>query len=129
MLQENTYRGGKTVEVCQRLDILTESLNDRYLASPAMIGADKTTCVFWHLVDKIQNITLGWKEKTLSMGGNETFLKAIAQAILVTVCQVPKSICKEMKVAIAKYWWGDELMILTIRRSTGNHGENYGFFP
>jgi hypothetical protein len=36
----------KVVEMCQRLDIITESLNDRCLGLPAMIGADKTTCFF-----------------------------------------------------------------------------------
>jgi hypothetical protein len=66
---------------------------------------------FLHLVDKIQKIILGWKEKTLSMGGKETLLKAITQAIPVfamMVFQIPKSFCKGMKDAIANYWWGDD---------------------
>ena len=36
---------------------------------------------FMHLVERISQIVNGWKEKTLSMGGKEVLLKAVAQAI------------------------------------------------
>lgn len=39
-------------EVCDILDIMTESLNDKYLGLPALVGADKSDC-FRHLVDRV----------------------------------------------------------------------------
>ena len=35
---------------CQTLNVMTESLNDKYLGLPALVGADRSDC-FWHLVD------------------------------------------------------------------------------
>jgi hypothetical protein len=67
-------------EVCQILNILTESLNDKYLGLPAMVGIDKSECVR-HLVDRVIARISGWKEKLLSLGEKEVLIKAIAQAI------------------------------------------------
>jgi hypothetical protein len=83
-------------EVCQILNILTESLNDKYLGLPAMVGIDKSEC-FRHLVDRVIARISGWKEKLLSLEGKEVLIKAIAQAIQVfamTVFKIPKNICK-----------------------------------
>ena len=52
----------------------------------------------------------GWKERTLSYGGKEASLKAVAQAIptyAMSVFKFPKKICKEITDAIAGFWWGD----------------------
>ena len=32
------------VEVCEAPNIMTESLNDKYLGLPAMVGADRSDC-------------------------------------------------------------------------------------
>jgi hypothetical protein len=64
-------------EVCQILNILIESLNDKYLGLLAMIGVDKSDC-FYHLIDRIIARLNGWKEKLLSIGGKEVLIKAIA---------------------------------------------------
>lgn len=80
--------------VCQILNILTESLSDKYLGLPSMIGVDRTDC-FMHLVERNCRIVNGWKEKTLSMGGKEVLLKAVAQAIrtyAMPVFRLPKKI-------------------------------------
>lgn len=55
-------------EVCQILNIMTESLNDKYLGLPAMVGIDKSEC-FRHLVDRVLARISGWKERLLSLGG------------------------------------------------------------
>ena len=52
-------------EVCMTLDILTESLTDKYLGLPTMVGVDRSGC-FQHLIDKICQRIKGWKEKVLS---------------------------------------------------------------
>ena len=66
-------------EVCTALNIVTESLNDKYLGLPAMIGIDRTDC-FRHLIDRVRGKIKGWKEKLLSMGGKEVLIKSVAQA-------------------------------------------------
>jgi hypothetical protein len=65
------------VEVCKILDIWTKSLNEKYLGLPAMVDTDHSDC-FKHLVDRVQILISGWKEKMLSMGGKETLIKAIS---------------------------------------------------
>jgi hypothetical protein len=84
-------------DVCQVLNILTESLSDRCLGLPAMIGIDKSDC-FRHLIDRVLARINGWKEKLLSMGGKEILIKAIAQAIPVfamMVFKIPKTFARE----------------------------------
>ena len=39
-------------EVCQVLNIMTESLNDKYLGLPALVGANRSDC-FCHLIDRV----------------------------------------------------------------------------
>ena len=83
-------------EVCQILNIMTESISDKYLGLPSMIGVDRVDC-FKHIIERIQAMVNGWKERTLSFGGKEALLKAVAQAIptyAMGVFKFPKKICK-----------------------------------
>ena len=59
---ENTSVSDK-LEVCQSLNIMTESLNDKYLGLPALVGADRSDC-FQHLIDRVRTKTKGWKDVT-----------------------------------------------------------------
>lgn len=56
------------VQVCESLNIMTETLNDKYLGLPALVGADPSGC-FRHLIDRVNSRINGWKEKLLSMVG------------------------------------------------------------
>ena len=101
----NTVVEDKVV-VCQILDIMTEALSDKYLGLPSMIGVDRVDC-FKHLIERIQKIVNGWKERTLSYGGKEVLIKAVAQAIptyAMSVFKFPKKICKGITDAISHYW-------------------------
>ena len=83
-------------EVCQILNIMMESLSDKYLGLPSMIGVDKVTC-FKHLIERIKMLVNGWKERTLSFGGKEALIKAVAQAIptyAMSVFKFPKKIVR-----------------------------------
>jgi hypothetical protein len=66
-------------EVCLHLNILVESLTEKYLGLPSLVG-DITDC-FQHLIERICQRINGWNEKLLSIGWKEILLKAIAQAI------------------------------------------------
>ena len=98
------------VEVCEAPNIMTESLNDKYLGLPAMVGADRSDC-FRHLIDRVMTRIDGWKEKMLSMGGKEILIKSIAQAVPVyamMVFKIPKNICNRITSTISQIWWGDD---------------------
>jgi hypothetical protein len=59
-----------------------ESLNDKYLGLPSMVGMDRSDC-FKYLVERVQALISGWKEKMLSVRGKELLINAVSQAILV----------------------------------------------
>lgn len=108
-------------EVCQALNIVTESLSAKYLGLPAMVGADRSDCIH-HLIDRVLTRINGWKEKTLSLGGKEILIKYVAQAIPVyamMVFRIPKNICNGITNAISHYWWR---MMMTIREYVGKNG-------
>lgn len=95
-------------DICVMLNIDNEALSDKYLGLPTLVGLDRSDC-FKHLVERIMQRIHGWKEKSLSVAGKETLLKAVAQAIPVYAMSVlPKGVCKDMADVIAKYWWGDD---------------------
>ena len=98
------------VVICQQLNINTEALNDEYLGLPSMVGTDRSDS-FEYLIDRVNQVMIGWKEKLLSTGGKATLIKVVAQAMPVfamSVFKIPKKICKGMTDAISKYWWGDD---------------------
>lgn len=53
----------------------------------------------------------GWKERTLSYGGKEALIKAVAQAIptyAMSVFKFPKKNYKGISDAMSQYWWDDD---------------------
>jgi hypothetical protein len=71
---------------------MTETLSDKYLGLPALVGADQSDC-FRHLIDRVNSRINGWKEKLLSMGGKDILIKSIAQVVPVyamMVFKIPK---------------------------------------
>ena len=84
------------VDVCQILDIMTESISYKYLGLPSMIVVDRVDC-FKHLIERIQKSVNGWKERTLSYGGKEALIKVLAQAIPTYAMGVFKFLKKNCK--------------------------------
>jgi hypothetical protein len=80
------------------------------LGLPALVGADRSDC-FENFIESIIQRINGWKEKLLSIGGQEILKKVVAQAILVyamPVFLILKGVCKQMMDAISSFWWGDD---------------------
>jgi hypothetical protein len=97
-------------DMCEVMNTMIESLNDKYLGLPTMVGVDRSNC-FCHLIDRVNSRINGWKEKLLSLGGKEILIKSIAQPIpvyVMMVFKVPNNICKGITDAISNYWWGDD---------------------
>ena len=93
------------LEVCETLDIMGESLNDKYLGLLALVGVDRSDC-FRHLIDRITMCINGWTKKLLSMGGKEILIKPVAQAVptyAMMVFKISINICKGMTGAISQY--------------------------
>ena len=65
------------LEVCESVNIMTETLSDKYLGLSALVGAYRSDC-FRHLIDRVNSRINGWKKKLLSMGGKEILIKSIA---------------------------------------------------
>lgn len=62
------------VDVCTCLNIMVESISDKYLGLPLLFGADRSDC-FQYLVDRVFQHAHGWKERTLNLywwNGSET---------------------------------------------------------
>nr|XP_025616741.1 uncharacterized protein LOC112709055 [Arachis hypogaea] len=104
---------GSQVSIQKRVNIeeITgmESWEDlgRYLGLPARWGRSKNKALEW-IHEKIQNKMQGWKEKLLNQAGKEVLIKAVIQAIPVyamNVIKFPKSFCRKIESAIARFWW------------------------
>lgn len=90
-------------EVTSVLNIMNESLNDKYLGLPALVGVDRSDC-FRHLIDRISERINGWREKLLSSGGKEVLIKSVAQVVptyAMMVFKISKKICKGMMDTIS----------------------------
>jgi len=89
---------------------MTESLTNKYLGLPALVGADRSD-FFRHLIDRITKRINGWKERLLSMSGKEILIKSIAQAVptyAIMLFKIPKTICNRMTNATSHFWWGHD---------------------
>jgi hypothetical protein len=79
-------------DICVVLNIMTETIIDKYLGLPPLIGVDRSDC-FQHLIDRVYKLLSGWKMKNLSFGGKEVLIKAVIQAIpafAMSVFKLPK---------------------------------------
>ncbi|XP_016206345.1 uncharacterized protein LOC107646692 [Arachis ipaensis] len=79
----------------------------RYLGLPARWGRSKNKALEW-IKEKILDKMQGWKEKLLNQAGKEVLIKAVIQAIptyAMNVIKFPKSFCKSIEAAIARFWW------------------------
>ena len=75
---------------------------------PSLVGKAKKQS-FSYIREQIWHKIQGWKEKLLSQGGREILIKAVLQAMptyTMGCFLLPKSLCKDIKALIRKFWWG-----------------------
>ncbi|XP_019091119.1 PREDICTED: uncharacterized protein LOC109128717 [Camelina sativa] len=81
-----------------------------YLGLPEKIHWSKTQ-VFAFVRDKLHKRVNLWTSKSLSKGGKEVLIKAVAQAIPTYVMScflLRKAICSKLSSAIADFWWSNK---------------------
>jgi hypothetical protein len=72
--------------------------------------------------DSVWKWVQGWIEQTLSFGGKEVLIKAIAHAIPVdsmSCFKLPRGICQQINSLIRSFWWGSKK---GQRKPVGHHG-------
>ena len=97
-------------DILDLTEIRSVVFTEKYLGLPSMVGRAKNNS-FQSLKDRIWKRIQGWKEKSLSKGGKEILIKAVAQAIptySMSCFKIPTSLCKELESLMAKFWWGDQ---------------------
>ena len=85
---------------------MQDTRHKKYLGLPSIIGKSKVE-IFAEIKERVERKLSRWKEKMLSVGGQEILIKAIAQAIptyTMSCFQIPKSLCDEIEVMMRKFW-------------------------
>lgn len=106
---------GKTIsvenktKVKQKTRIEAEGGDAKYLGLLESISGSKVK-VFSYLKEKLGKQISSWHAKTLSQGGKEVLIKAVASALPVTamsVFKLPTTLLGNLASAIASFWWSN----------------------
>lgn len=92
-------------EIMEQLNVYDTSLSEKYLAMPSVNGA------FKYSKDRVWKRVQGWVEQSLSAGGKEVLIKAVAQAIptySMSCFKLPRGLCEHINSVLRKFWWGSE---------------------
>lgn len=79
-----------------------------YLGFLVEVGRSKKK-IFTHIKSRIKDLLLSWHSATLSRGGKEVMLKAVAAAIpayTMSVARLPDGFCREIERLMNGFWWG-----------------------
>lgn len=78
-----------------------------YSGLPNIIGRNKSS-IFGYLKNKLHGKIQDWDKKTLSKGGNEVFLKIMAQTLpnsAMSVFLFSLELCHDLEKLMCKFWW------------------------
>ena len=77
---------------------------------PSDVGAS-TNGAFKYLKDRVWKRVQGWMEQSLSAGGKEVLIKAVAQAIptySMSCFKLPRGLCEHLNGIMRGFWWGSK---------------------
>ena len=83
---------------------MQDTRHKKYLGLPLIICKSKVE-IFAEIKERVEKKLSRWKEKILSVGGQEILIKTVAQAIptyIMSCFQIPKSLCDEIEGMIRK---------------------------
>ncbi|XP_062020933.1 uncharacterized protein LOC133737384 [Rosa rugosa] len=90
------------------LGVQRVSDHGQYLGLPLHVGRSKVA-VFAYLKERLTKKLVSWRAKTLSIGGKETLIKAVAQSVpqyVMNCYLLPKSLCDDLQQLCAQFFWG-----------------------
>ena len=106
-----TFGSKVNLEVQRSIKILTGIQNEggtgTYLGLPECFSGSKVQMLDY-IFQRLKSKLSGWFERTLSLGGKEILLKAIAMALPVyamTCFKLPKTTCEKITSAMSSFWW------------------------
>ncbi|XP_013713407.1 uncharacterized protein LOC106417094 [Brassica napus] len=94
----------------QTLGIFAEGGEAKYLGLPESMKGSKVK-LFSYLKERIGRKVSGWHARTLSQGGKEVLIKAVASALPVSamsVYKIPKSLISSLHGVLANFWWSSD---------------------
>ena len=94
--------------ICEELGNLKEAINGKYLGLPMAIGRTKNQ-VFGYIKSAVTNKLKRWRNKMLSLAGEEVLIKSVIQAMpnyAMACFKLPKGLCRDICKSIANFWWG-----------------------
>jgi len=86
------------------------ALSEKYLGMPTDVGLS-TNGAFKYLKDRVWKKVQGWMEQTLSAGGKEVLIKAVAQVVPIfsMFCfRLPRGLCQHIDGLLRGFWWGSK---------------------
>lgn len=96
--------------VKRKVHVFNEALTERYMGLPTDVGRSKGGA-FKYLKDQVWKRVQGWMEQSLSDGGKEVLIKAVAQAVptySMGYFRLPRGLCQALNAMIQKFWWGSK---------------------
>jgi len=86
------------------------ALSEKYLGMSTDVGLS-TNGAFKYLKDRVWKKVQGWMEQTLSAGGKEVLIKAVAQAVPIfsmSCFRLPRGLCQHIDGLLRGFWWGSK---------------------
>lgn len=97
-------------KIKQVLAVDNEALSEKYLGMPTDVG-HSANGAFKYLKDRVWTKVQGWMERTLSVGGKEVLINAVAQALptySIACFKLPRRLCKHIDGLLRSFWWGSK---------------------
>jgi hypothetical protein len=99
----------RKTELMQALGVEDETLSERYLGLPTVVGRSKNG-YFQYVTERSGAKVGGWKGQGMSKKGKEILTKSVLQATStypMSCFRLTKTQCKQLSSIASNFWWGE----------------------